>query len=60
MIHSFILAPSLDEGDILCPALYVRRLIHYLHTTLVVDDGKGIGTLIPLQIMITTPDGITR
>ena len=43
MIHSFILDSLIKDPDTLCPALYVRRVIQYLHTNLVVNDRKEIG-----------------
>lgn len=41
-VHSFILGTSTGDRN-LCPALYFRRVIHYLHTSLVVNNRGGIG-----------------
>lgn len=41
-IHSFIIGTSVDCQNI-CPAIYFRRIIHYVHTSLVLNNRKGIG-----------------
>lgn len=44
LIHSFILGTSVAEHDDISPGLYILRLVHYFHTSYVVnhllDTGK--------------------
>ncbi|KIM38064.1 hypothetical protein M413DRAFT_13028 [Hebeloma cylindrosporum] len=41
IIHSFILGSAISDENAPRSALYVRRIIHYLHTSLVVHDRRS-------------------
>ena len=56
-IHSFILGTSVD-GENLSPALYFRRVIHYLHAYLVVNNMSGIGSY-PFYLVDTSFDDLS-
>ncbi|KIM35727.1 hypothetical protein M413DRAFT_32284 [Hebeloma cylindrosporum] len=38
LINSFVLGSLVHDSDLLCPALYFRRIIHYLHSTFVINN----------------------
>ena len=52
LIHSFVLGTLVNDGDSFCPALYFRRVIHYLHTSLVVKKIKNFGNYMASLVFV--------
>lgn len=50
MINAFMSGDLINDNDSLRPAIYIRRVIHYLHTTLVINNHSQIGSR-PTNIM---------
>jgi hypothetical protein len=53
IVHSFILDSHIKDPDALSPLLYVRRIIQYLHTNLVVNPLKSSGNLFSFYLHLS-------